>query len=361
MNLFSWLLILLVLAWAFEWFYLRGGHRRRFQEPPGEPAQQRFPRPGGPGQAHHKVVKQVTEMTRGLSHNLRKSNISTMREIFDSISDGRDYDSEFKPCDAGGVPGEWVMAPGADPCRRVLYIHGGGFIAGSPKSHRTITSQFSKVSGCAVLAIDYRMMPEHGIRDCVADCRTAYRWILENGPDGPRKLQDLYIGGDSAGGNLTLSLIAWIRDENLRPPEAAVAMSPLTDVTFSGNSLRGNLKTDVMLRPLLRPLIALPAFARSWWVLWTYRVRPCDPMVSPLLGDLSSLPPTLVQASEAEVLLDDARRYAHKAIASGSPVKLQTWSDMVHIWQIFYPELPQAAEAWEETRAFLAEHRSAAD
>ncbi len=136
------------------------------------------------------------------------------------------YQAKFIPANAGGVPAEWVIAPGADSDRRVLYIHGGGFVTGSPQSHRTITSKFSEVSGCAVLAIDYRLMPEHHHSDCVEDCRTAYRWILGNGPDGAGEIRQLFIGGDSAGGNLCLSLIAWIRDKKLRAPEAAVALSP---------------------------------------------------------------------------------------------------------------------------------------
>jgi acetyl esterase/lipase len=224
---------------------------------------------------------------------------------------------------------------------------------GSPKSHRTITSKFSEVSGCAVLAIDYRLMPEHHHSDCVEDCRTAYRWILKNGPDGPGEIRQLFIGGDSAGGNLALSLIAWIRDNKLRAPEAVVALSPLTDVTFSGASLGENLATDIMLKPFMKALVKLPQFVKSWYVFWTYKLRPCNPLASPLLGDLSNLPPTLVQASEAEMLLDDARRYVFKACASGSPAKLQTWSDMVHIWQIFDPQLPQAREAWVEIAEFL--------
>lgn len=91
-------------------------------------------------------------------------------------------------------------------------------------------------------------------------------------------------------------------------------------------------------------------------MVWTYRVRPSSPTASPLFGELSGLPPTLVQASEAEMLLDDARRYVYKACASGSPAILQTWADMVHIWQIFDPELPQAGEAWLEVKKFLTEH-----
>jgi acetyl esterase/lipase len=113
-----------------------------------------------------------------------------------------------------------------------------------------------------------------------------------------------------------------------------------------------------MLRRVMGTLNRLPPFLKSLWVLWTYRVRPADPSVSPLFGDLANLPPTLVQASEAEMLLDDARRYVHKARAAGSPVKLQTWANMVHIWQIFYPELPQAREAWDEIGKFIEEHWS---
>jgi len=312
-----------------------------------------FTRTEGPGPEHQEVLKTVRELTLRISVRQQKTDIKAARAVFDSLSEGRKYESQFIPTDAGGVPAEWVIAPGADGARRVLYIHGGGFVMGSPKSHRTITSKFSEITGSAVLAIDYRLMPEHTHSQCVEDCRAAYHWILENGPDGPAKIQQLFIGGDSAGGNLTLSLIAWIKDNKLRAPEAAVALSPLTDVTFSGASLRDNQDTDVMLEPFMKILNSLPKFVKSWWVLWTYKIRPSSPVPSPLLGDLSGLPPTLVQASEAEMLLDDARRYVLKAHASGSPAKLQTWPDMVHIWQIFEPQLPQATEAWLEIKKFL--------
>ena len=108
-----------------------------------------------------------------------------------------------------------------------------------------------------------------------------------------------------------------------------------------------------MLRPFLKVLNKIPQFIKSWWVVSKYRVRPANPIASPLLGDLSGLPPTLVQASESEMLLDDARRYVYKACASGSPAKLQTWADMVHIWQIFDPQIPQAVEAWDEIGKYL--------
>jgi len=346
-------LLLVLIAWVFERFFLRGPNTGKYSTSAAPESVTAFTRPDGPDPQHDAVVKTIRELLRGISFSTSTHRVLEARSAIDRLSDGRDYISKFIPVDAGGVPAEWVIAPGANPKRRILYIHGGGFIMGSPKSHRTITSKFSEITGGAVLAIDYRLLPEHKHMDSVEDCRTAYRWILENGPDGPEELTSLVISGDSAGGNLTLSLVAWLRDNGLRAPEAVVALSPLTDATFSGTSLRDNEATDVMLKPVMRKLNSLPKFIKSWWVVWAHRVRPANPVVSPLLGDLSNLPPTLVQASEAEMLLDDSRRYVCKACASGSPVKLQTWPGVVHVWQIFDPQLPQAAEAWVEIGKFI--------
>ena len=355
MTLLITILVLVLIVWAFEYFYLRSGHRI-FPKLVDNPEICQVFDSGPETSPSQKAVKSTVKLLAGrIKTALDKHLLREARTVFDSISEGREYASEFRQVDAGGVAAEWVLAPNADPTRRVLYIHGGGFIMGCPKSHRTITSRFSEVSGCAVLSIDYRLMPEHRHTACVDDCRSAYRWILKNGPEGPGETQKLFFGGDSAGGNLALSLAAWIRDQGLRAPDAVVAMSPLTDVTFSGASLRDNYPTDVMLRRVMGTLNRLPQFIKSWWVLWTYRVRPADPQVSPLFGNLSDLPPTLVQASEAEMLLDDARRYVFKAHSAGSPVKLQTWTNMVHIWQIFYPDLPQAGEAFDEIGKFLGE------
>ncbi len=356
MNLLIYLVLLMLIIWAFERFYLRGAGPDEYPKPTTPDILSTFTNPEGSGLQQEAVIKAVRELTQQISFGMQKDNVQAARAVIDSMSDGRNYVSTFIPVDAGGVPAEWVIAPGADSTRRVLYIHGGGFIMGSPKSHRTITSKFSEVTGCAVLAIDYRLLPEYKHMDCVADCRTAYHWVLENGPDGPDKITQLFIGGDSAGGNLTLSLIAWLRDNDLRAPEAVVALSPLTDTTFSGASIRDNENSDVMLKPVMRALNKMPKFIKSWWVVWAHRVRPANPIASPLLGDLSGLPPTLVQASESEMLLDDARRYVYKAWAAGSPVKLQTWTDMVHVWQIFDPDLPEAAEAWVEIGKFLECH-----
>ena len=353
MVLLTSLILIILISWAFERFYLRGNRQANYPVPTAPGVISRFTNPQGLGPEQAAVVKTIEELTGPLAGLSARDRIQTGRRNIDSVSDGRDYVSKFVAVDAGGVPAEWVIAPGADYSKRLLYIHGGAFMMGSPKSHRTITSKFAEITGGAVLAIDYRLLPENKHMDCVEDCRTTYRWILENGPDGPAELEQLLVAGDSAGGNLTLSLIAWVRDTGLRAADKVIAFSPLTDATYSGASIRSNTATDVMLRPIMGTLNNLPGFVRSWWVVRAHKLRPANPIISPLLGDLSRLPPTLVQASEAEMLLDDARRYVYKAFASGSPVKLQTWTDMVHVWQIFEPELPQATEAWSEIGRFI--------
>jgi len=265
----------------------------------------------------------------------------------------RRLDARVQPVDCGGVPGEWVLAPGADPRRRTLYIHGGAFMMGSPKSHRTLTSRFSALSGGAVLAVDYRLMPEHPRRAGIEDCRQAYRWLLDHGPAGPSSADAVFVAGDSAGGNLTLSLLQWVRDQGLRPPDAAVALSPLTDATLASPSIRAHVHSDPMLGPLFGALARMPQWLLLWMGWWQTRIRPNDPLVSPLRGDLSRLPPVLLQASETEMLFDDSQRYANRARAAGSEVRLQCWNHMVHVWQIFNPELPEAEQALAEIGKFL--------
>jgi acetyl esterase/lipase len=284
-----------------------------------------------------------------------RQRLMVVRERFDNMFSDQQFAASFSAVNAGGVPAEWVLAPGADAGRRLLYLHGGGWMVGSAKSHRSITSRLSAVAGAAVLAIDYRLLPEHSRRAGIEDCQTAYRWILENGPAGPATARQLLLGGDSAGGNLTLMLLAWIRDQGLRQVDAALAFSPATDMTMSSPTLRSNLASDLMLGPVFGKLTRVPRLLLLLYAWWLNRMRPNAAELSPVLGDLAGLPPLLIQASSAEMLLGDARRYANKALAAGSPVRLQTWAHMVHVWQIFSPQLPEAEQAFNEVGRFLAE------
>ncbi len=350
----TWLPILVVLAtvialpWAIARWVLRGADLSAFDRPSGE----RFGVDGPSAELRNVVASlgRVRDLLRGVSGRER---LALLRRHLDELFAGRTFAVRFVDVDDDGVRGEWVTAPGADPSRRLLYVHGGAFVIGSPRSHRTLTARLAELTGGAVFAVDYRLMPEHPRRAGIDDCRRAYRWLLEHGPDGAGPASAVFVGGDSAGGNLALALLPWVRDEGLRAPDAAVALSPLTDATLASPSLRRNVRTDPMLGPLFGALARVPPTLLLWSSWLRTGIRPCDPIVSPLRGDLSRLPPTLLQASEDEMLFDDSQRYANRAQAAGSPVRLQRWAHMIHVWQIFHPELPEARQALDEIGRFL--------
>jgi len=321
------LLLIVALLWVLGLWFRIGEDLTAYDHPLDPEGFESFPNPEGPSPEHRQAASDIKKMGGQVKGMSRKEMLLFMRDFMEDVPKGKEFNCEFVTVDAGGVPAEWVLAPGIDDSRRVLYIHGGAWIAGSPNSHRTVTSRFSEVANAVVLAIDYRLMPENQRRDGIEDCQTAYRWILENGPGGPGVASRVFMGGDSAGGNLSLMMASWIRDQQLRAPDAVVALSPLTDATYTGPSIRNNLLTDIMLGPY--------------------------PVVSPIFGELSGLPPILIQVSEAEMLLDDARRYVNKARAAGSQVRLQSWPGLLHVWQIFYPEVPEARDAMSLIGEFI--------
>lgn len=265
----------------------------------------------------------------------------------------QEVDAHIIPVDVEGIPSEWVLAANADPDKRLLYLHGGAFRVGSPKSHRYITAELSRRAGVAVLAIDYRMQPEFKTIHCHTDARNAYLWILENGPEGSSKPSELYVAGDSAGGNLTLSVIAWARDTGQRAARGAIALAPLTDATMSSPTWASNQKTDPFLGPSIGMLLKLPRTLVYLVQRLSGGAAPNDPILSPLLGQLSNLPPILIQASADEMLYGDAQRYANKARSAGTEVTLQLWPKMVHVFQGFGPDLPEAKDALERIAAFI--------
>lgn len=348
------LLVVLVAGgavWGIAVFHLRGEDMSAFDQDTGE----HFSTGPAPSAELAGVLRTLSETQRALEGVPLVRRHIALRRLMDGLFADHAFDATFTPADAGGVPGEWVCAPGADPDQRTLYIHGGAFMVGSPKSHRTLTTAFSALTGGAVLAIDYRLLPEHSRRAGIDDCRAAYRFLLDHGPTGAAAARTVFVAGDSAGGNLALSLIAWVRDAGLRSPDAAVALSPLTDATLASPSLRAHRHSDPMLGPLFGRLARVPHVLLLWIGWLRALINPRDPIVSPLRGDLSRLPPVLVQVSEVEMLRDDGRRYVNRARAAGSRVRLQSWAHMVHVWQIFYPELPEARQALAEIGRFLAQ------
>lgn len=341
-----WLALTVLALIAFSFLVLRKEDLSYLDQP----IPSHSPRP--PSDALRNAMSPVDEFA-GQSSIRGKARVRAIREFMDTMGAQREYACEFKTVNTPEVKGEWVLAPDFDAKRRILYLHGGAFIAGSPLSHRPITDRLARLTGAAVFALDYRLMPEHPRIAGIEDCRRAYRWIVRNGPVAAEEAEFLVVGGDSAGGNLTLALLAWVRDEGLRQADAGIAFSPATDAVLDAPSLRANIPTDAMLGPAFGGLARVPKIFLLWYTWATSRMFPSDPRISPLRGSLSGLPPILVQASDSEMLLDDSRRYVAKAQAAESPVLLQTWPDMPHVWQIFTPDLPEAEEAFENLAEFL--------
>ncbi|MEO8543703.1 MAG: alpha/beta hydrolase [Burkholderiaceae bacterium] len=350
-GIFWFLVGLNLLAWLVATLWFKGEDLTRFDRPTGE----RFSR----GEQASSEISAVVASFSGLKSVLKevplRQRTKALRHYMDDLFADREFNGfSFVPVDCDAVACEWVLAPGSDGSRRTLYIHGGAFAMGSPRSHRTVTTRFAEMTGGAVLAVDYRLMPEHQRRAGIEDCRTAYRWMLDHGPTGLQSAHTVFVAGDSAGGNLTLSLVAWARDTGLRAPDAAVALSPLTDATLASPTFKTHVHTDALLGPLFGSMARVPRYLMLWFGLIQTRINPRNPMVSPVYGDLAGLPPILVQVGEPEMLRDDARRYVNRAQAAGSPVRLQTWDHVMHVWQIFNPELTEARQALDEIDRFLA-------
>jgi acetyl esterase/lipase len=249
---------------------------------------------------------------------------------------------ELTPVRIDDIPCEWVLAPGADPALRLLYLHGGGFVAGSGGFYLTLAAHLSAATGCAVLLPDYRLAPEHRFPAGLEDCVRAHQWLTEHGPAGPARARATFIAGDSAGGNLTLATLLALRDRGHVLPAAAIALSATTDLTLASESLR----------TVDDPIIS----ARTMPVFREHYLGAADaqnPLVSPVFGDYRGLPPLLIQAGEHEMLLDDSIRVAAKARADGIPVKLEVWPGMFHVFQSHEPLLPEGREAIEHIATFI--------
>lgn len=255
--------------------------------------------------------------------------------------------AEVRRIDLAGVACEWLLAKGADPDKRLLYIHGGGWTAGNLDSHRPLSARISQASGAAVLAVHYRLAPEHPFPAGLDDCVHAYRWLRDNGPRGPAPARSIFLAGDSAGGNLTFATLLACKQRGIPLPTGAIPLSAATDFSASGESFRTRAAAD--------PIIpANPDAIRGVGLVYTQgRADPLSALCSPLNGDLRGLPPLLIQVGDAEVLLDDSTRIAAKAKAAGVDVTLSVYPEMPHVWQLFAPLLPEATAAIDEIGAWV--------
>jgi monoterpene epsilon-lactone hydrolase len=249
-------------------------------------------------------------------------------------------DVQINSVSADSVPAEWCVPPGASADACLMYIHGGAWFMGSPRTHRGMVSYISYESSIRALSIDYRLAPEHPFPAGLDDCLTAYQWLLENGTTANK----IILAGDSAGGNLTLALLVLLRDQGLPLPAGAVALSPATDLTGSSESYITRRHLDPVLTNLEDTSILRDYLGDH---------DPHDPYISPLFADLHGLPPILIHVGDHEVLLDDARRFTERAQEAGVDAQVVVWPGMFHVFQIFVPWLPEAKQAVAEIAKFI--------
>ncbi len=239
---------------------------------------------------------------------------------------------------------EWIVPEHAVEGKVLLYIHGGGFISGSCNTHRVHVAKFAKGSGLTALVFDYRLAPEHPFPAALDDCVEAYGRLLEQG----YKPRDIIVGGESAGGTLTLSLLLALKERGTGLPGAAFSISPVADVRCLADSFRYNAGNDIA------PM--------GSWDLWTKmyidKNDPLLPLLSPLMGDFAGLPPLCICVGTHEIHLDDCENVAAKAQEQGVDVCLMKWPGMVHAFPLLSPLFPEAKKAMDEICEFARKHVS---
>jgi len=269
------------------------------------------------------------------------NDIKSLRAVMEGMSAFPSAgEAKTTPVNAGGVPAEWIAAPGAADDRVMLYLHGGGYVMGSIATHRELAARLSKASGARVLVIDYRLAPEHPFPAAVDDAVAAYRWLLAQNIQSSR----IVVAGDSAGGGLTLATLVALRDAKVPLPAAGVCISPWVDMEGTGASMTTRAKADPVVQK--QGLLGMAQ-------LYLGGQDPKSPLAAPLHADLRGLPPLFIQVGDAETLLDDSTRVAEKAKIAGVKVDLEIWPEMPHVWHLFAPFLPEGQQAIEKIGQFV--------
>ena len=244
----------------------------------------------------------------------------------------------------GHLEAEWSIAPGSDPSRVLLFFHGGGYCSGSILSHRRLVTEAGRAAGVRTLAVAYRLAPENPFPAASEDAVTAWRFLLKQGVAAA----NIAVGGDSAGGGLTVALLTSLRDAQAALPACAWLVSPWTDLTLSGATLSS--------KEIVDPLIHKAYLAELADAYLPATIDRKDPRVSPLYADLKGLPPMLIQVGSAETLLADATRFAAAAGADDVAVTLEIWPRMIHAWPLWNAHLEPGRQALHSAGVFMRHH-----
>lgn len=282
------------------------------------------------GQMRPEVIDKATSIAK-----LRQDCDETAERFFKPIPG-----ISFKASDYEDFYAEWVEIENTPKEKAVLYFHGGGFVMGNARSHRNIVGNFVKHLGIKALAFNYRLAPEHPAPAAVNDSVAIYSWLLEEG----YQPQNIAFAGDSAGGGIALATLLKCKDDGLPLPGVCAVFSPCTDMTLSGASHKTREKADP----------CTPKGANETYLAhYVGGGEPKHPYASPLFGDLSGLPPTIIQVGNNETLRDDSTRFAKKAKAAGVDVEIKVWKGMFHCFPLLAPMFPEASEALEEVSQFI--------
>ena len=243
--------------------------------------------------------------------------------------------------ETASVRGWWVRPSVAEQDGVILYLHGGGYLAGSAKAYRGLASQLASRTRRPVFVLDYPLAPEATVPAAPDAVMAAYEWLRAGGSER------IVLAGDSAGGGLSLVTLA--RLAHGPRPSAAIAgvvFSPWVDLAFTGASMRDAQIED--------PLLTYE-YLREGARMYLGGADSRSPLASPLFGDLSGLPPLLIQVGSDERLLDDARAYAERAAHAGTQVRLEVWQGMHHVFQVDVAHLRTSRVALDRAGAFLLE------
>jgi epsilon-lactone hydrolase len=265
----------------------------------------------------------------------RRAQYERAEKVFPTPSDVK-----VERVNAPVAPAEWLRPPSAEPGRVVLYLHGGGYVIGSPRSHRHLAAAIAGAAGASALLLDYRLAPEHPFPAAVEDATAAYRWLLDQAIAPER----IVIAGDSAGGGLTVATLLALREARVPLPAGGVCISPWVDLTCSAASYATKADAD----PIVRRA-GVEEMAQAY--LGT--TSPRTPLASPVFADLRGLPPLLIHVGRDEVLLDDAVQLAERAKAAGVDATLDIYERMIHVWHWFLPMLDEAQTAVEAIGRFV--------
>ena len=272
----------------------------------------------------------------------RPADLAGRRARLDGLTARYDMPADVvvEPVDADGVKAEWTSTPAADPTRVILFLHGGGYVAGSIRSHRHMLAQAGREAGTRTLALDYRLAPENPFPAALEDALAGYRSLLAQG-FLPR---NIVLAGESAGGGLAIATLVSLRDAGTPLPACAWCASPWVDLEMSGATMESKAAVD--------PLIQRP-YLQELATAYLNGADPRNPLVSPIHADLKGLPPLLIQVGSDETLLDDAIRLASVAASADVRTSLQVWPQMIHGWHLFYSQLADGRRSLAEMGAFV--------